>query len=34
MVISSVIKGFIVHNVLVDIGSATDITFAKSSRPL
>jgi hypothetical protein len=31
MVISCVIKGFLVHNVLVDTGSATDIIFAKSS---
>jgi hypothetical protein len=32
MVISCVIKGFLVHNVLVDIGSATDIIFAKAFR--
>jgi hypothetical protein len=30
MVISCVIKGFLVHNVLVDIGSAADIIFAKA----
>jgi hypothetical protein len=30
MVISCVIKGFMVHNVLVDIGSAADIIFAKA----
>jgi hypothetical protein len=30
MVISCVIKGFLVHNVLVDTGSATDIIFAKA----
>jgi hypothetical protein len=29
MVISCVIKGFLVHNVLVDTASATDIIFAK-----
>jgi hypothetical protein len=32
MVISYVIKGFLVHNVLVDTGSATDIIFAKAFR--
>jgi hypothetical protein len=32
MVISCVIKGFLVHNVLVDTGSAADIIFAKASR--
>jgi hypothetical protein len=30
MVISFVIKRFLVHNVLVDTGSATDIIFAKA----
>jgi hypothetical protein len=30
MVISCVIKGFLVHNVLVDIGNAADIIFAKA----
>ena len=30
MVISCVIKGFLVHNVLVDKGSAADIIFAKA----
>jgi hypothetical protein len=34
MVISCVIKGFLVHNVLVDIGSATDIIFAKAFRQM
>jgi hypothetical protein len=32
MVISCVIKGFLVHNVLVDTGSATYIIFAKAFR--
>jgi hypothetical protein len=32
MVISCVIKGFLVHNVLVDTGSTTDIIFAKAFR--
>jgi hypothetical protein len=32
MVIYCVVKGFMVHNVLVDIGSATDIIFAKLSN--
>jgi hypothetical protein len=32
MVISCVIKGFLVHNVLVDTGSATDIKFVKAFR--
>jgi hypothetical protein len=30
IVISCVSKGFLVHNVLVDTGSAVDIIFAKS----
>jgi hypothetical protein len=34
MVISCVIKGFLVHNVLVDIGSPTDIIFAKAFRQM
>jgi hypothetical protein len=34
MVISYVIKGFLVHNVLVDTGSATDIIFAKAFRKM
>jgi hypothetical protein len=34
MIISCVIKGFLVHNVLVDIGSATDIIFAKAFRQM
>jgi hypothetical protein len=32
--ISYVIKGFIVHNVLVDTGSAADITFAKAFKQM
>jgi hypothetical protein len=34
MVISCFIKGFLVHNVLVDKGSATDIIFAKAFRQM
>jgi hypothetical protein len=34
MVISCVINGFLVHNVLVDTGSATDIIFAKAFRQM
>jgi hypothetical protein len=34
MVISCVIKGFLVHNVLVDTGSAADIIFAKAFRQI
>jgi hypothetical protein len=34
MVISYVIKGFLVHNVLVDTGSATYIIFAKDFRQM
>jgi hypothetical protein len=34
MVISCVIKGFLVHNVLVDTGSAVDIIFAKAFRQM
>jgi hypothetical protein len=34
MVISCVIKGFLVHNVLVDTGSAADIIFAKAYRQM
>jgi hypothetical protein len=34
MIISCVIKGFLVHNVLVDTGSATDIIFAKALRQM
>jgi hypothetical protein len=34
MIISYVIKGFLVHNVLVDTGSAADIIFAKAFREM
>jgi hypothetical protein len=34
MIISCVIKGFLVHNVLVDTGSATNIIFAKAFRQM
>jgi hypothetical protein len=34
MVISCVIKGFLVHDVLVDIGSAVDIISAKAFREM
>jgi hypothetical protein len=34
MVISCVIKGFLVHNVLVDTSSATDIIFVKAFRQM
>jgi hypothetical protein len=34
MVISCVIKGYVVHNVLVDTGSATDIIFAKAFKQM
>jgi hypothetical protein len=34
MIISCVIKGFLVHNILVDIGSAVDIIFAKAFRQM
>jgi hypothetical protein len=34
MVISCVIKGFLVHNVLVDIDSASNIIFAKAFRQM
>jgi hypothetical protein len=34
MVIYCVIKGFLVHNVLVDTGSAADIIFAKAFRQM
>jgi hypothetical protein len=34
MVISCVIKGFLVHNVLVDTGSAMDIIFSKAFKQM
>jgi hypothetical protein len=34
MVISCVIKGFLIHNVLVDTGSAADIIFSKAFRQM
>jgi hypothetical protein len=34
MVISCVIKGFVVHNVLVDTSSAADIIFVKAFRKM
>jgi hypothetical protein len=34
MVISCVMKGFVVHNVLVDMGSAADIIFLKAFKQM
>jgi hypothetical protein len=34
MVISYVIKGFVVHNVLVDTGSASDTIFSKAFKQM
>jgi hypothetical protein len=34
MIIFCVIKGFLVHNILVDTGSAADIIFAKAFRQM
>jgi hypothetical protein len=34
MVISYVIKDFIVHNILVDIGNTIDIIFAKAFKQI
>jgi hypothetical protein len=34
MFISCVIKGFVVHGVLVDTGSTTDIIFAKAFKKM
>jgi hypothetical protein len=34
MVISCVIKAFVIHNVLVDTGNTTDIIVAKAFRPM
>jgi flagellar assembly factor FliW len=34
MKISCIIKGFVVHNVLVDIGSAVHIIFARAFRQM